>query len=140
MVPGFDPTLILVLNLVGTFVFGLSGGLAGVRARLDLLGVVVLSAFVVGLAGGSSGTCSSASRPPRSGTGRYLAAAGAAGLLSFAPRSHARRGVDACSCLRRAGSGVVLRHRSQRRPDHHLGVAPAIILGAITGIGGGMTP
>ena len=50
-VPGFDPTLILWLNLVGTFVFGLSGGLAGVRARLDVFGVVVLSA-VVGLAGG----------------------------------------------------------------------------------------
>ncbi len=46
---GFDPTLILVLNLAGTFVFGLSGGLAAVRARLDLLGVVVLAA-VVGLA------------------------------------------------------------------------------------------
>jgi hypothetical protein len=29
---GFDPVLILVLNLAGTFVFGLSGGLAAVRA------------------------------------------------------------------------------------------------------------
>ena len=48
---GFSPTLILVLNLAGTFVFGLSGGLAAIRARLDLLGVVVLAA-VVGLAGG----------------------------------------------------------------------------------------
>ncbi len=51
MVIGFDPTLILVLNLAGTFVFGLTGGLAGVRARLDLLGVVILS-FAVALAGG----------------------------------------------------------------------------------------
>ena len=49
--PGFDPTLILVLNLCGTFIFGLSGGLAGVRAKLDLFGIVVLAA-VVGLAGG----------------------------------------------------------------------------------------
>ena len=31
----FDPTAVLVLNLCGTFVFGISGGLAGVRARLD---------------------------------------------------------------------------------------------------------
>ena len=43
--------LLLVLNLGGTFAFGLSGGMAGVRARLDLFGVVVL-AVVVGLAGG----------------------------------------------------------------------------------------
>jgi uncharacterized membrane protein YeiH len=49
MLPGFD--LLLVLNLAGTFAFGLSGGMAGVRARLDLFGVVVL-AVVVGLAGG----------------------------------------------------------------------------------------
>jgi len=47
---GFDPTLLLVLNLAGTFVFGLSGGLAGVQARLDAFGVIVL-AVVVGLAG-----------------------------------------------------------------------------------------
>ena len=51
---GYSPTIILVLNLAGTFVFGLSGGLAAVRAKLDLFGVVVLAA-VVGLAGGSSG-------------------------------------------------------------------------------------
>jgi Glycine transporter len=43
--------LLLVLNLAGMFAFGLSGGMAGVRARLDLFGVVVL-AVVVGLAGG----------------------------------------------------------------------------------------
>ena len=49
--PGFNPTLILVLNLAGTFIFGLSGGLAGVRARLDLVGVIALAA-VVALAGG----------------------------------------------------------------------------------------
>ena len=49
--PGFDPTLILWLNLAGTFVFGVSGGIAAVRARLDFFGVIVLAA-VVGLAGG----------------------------------------------------------------------------------------
>ena len=79
MVPGFDPTLILVLNLAGTFVFGLSGGLAGVRARLDLLGVVVL-AFVVALAGGIVRDVLIGVPPATFRDGRYLAAAGAAGL------------------------------------------------------------
>jgi glycine transporter len=45
--PGFDPTLILWLNLAGTFVFGISGGLAAARARLDFFGVIVLAAVVV---------------------------------------------------------------------------------------------
>ena len=51
MLPGFDPDLILALNLAGTFVFGLSGGIAGVRKRLDAFGVVVL-AIAVSMAGG----------------------------------------------------------------------------------------
>jgi hypothetical protein len=44
-------TLLLVLDLVGTFVFALSGAAAGVKNRLYLLGVLVLS-FAAGNAGG----------------------------------------------------------------------------------------
>ena len=39
------------LDLVGVFVFALSGGLVALRARLDLFGVLVL-AWVTGLGGG----------------------------------------------------------------------------------------
>lgn len=44
-------SLQLVLDLVGVFVFALSGGLVGVRKRLDVLGVIVL-AGMSGLGGG----------------------------------------------------------------------------------------
>src|SRR6185503_2708965 len=44
-------TLLLVLDLVGTFVFALSGGMAGVNRRLDIFGVLVL-AFVAANTGG----------------------------------------------------------------------------------------
>ena len=44
-------TLLLVLDLVGTFVFALSGATAGVKHRLDLFGVLVLS-FAAGNSGG----------------------------------------------------------------------------------------
>jgi uncharacterized membrane protein YeiH len=37
-----DKDLVLGLSLAGTFVFGLSGGLAGVRARFDFFGVITL--------------------------------------------------------------------------------------------------
>src|SRR5947199_8854135 len=79
---GFSPTLILVLNLAGTFVFGLSGGLAAVRARLDLFGVVVLAA-VVGLAGGITRDVLIGTPPATFRDWRYLAAAAMAGLVSF---------------------------------------------------------
>ena len=71
---GFDPTLILVLNLTGTFVFGLSGGLAAVRGKLDLFGVVVLAA-VVGLAGGITRDLLIGTPPATFRDWRYLAVA-----------------------------------------------------------------
>ena len=83
---GFDPTLLLVLNLAGTFVFGLSGGLAGVRARLDLFGVVVL-AVVVGLTGGITRDLLIGVPPETFRDWRYLAVAGGAGLVTFLAHS-----------------------------------------------------
>ena len=44
-------TLVLALDLFGTFVFALSGAMAGIRHRLDLFGVLVLS-FAAATAGG----------------------------------------------------------------------------------------
>ena len=43
--------LLMVLDLAGTFVFALSGAAAGVKRRLDLFEVLVLS-FAAGNAGG----------------------------------------------------------------------------------------
>src|SRR5438309_12062188 len=79
---GFSPTLILGLNLAGTFVFGLSGGLAAVRAKLDLFGVVVLAA-VVGLAGGITRDVLIGTPPATFRDWRYLAAAAAARIVCF---------------------------------------------------------
>src|ERR687885_2288130 len=82
---GFDPTLILVLNLAGTFVFGLSGGLAAVRAKLDLFGIVVLAA-VVGLAGGITRDLLIGVPPATFRDWRYLAVSAAARPLCFLAR------------------------------------------------------
>ena len=111
--PGFDPTLILWLNLVGTFVFGLSGGLAGVRARLDVFGVVVLSA-VVGLAGGIIRDLLIGVPPATFRDWRYLAAAGAAGLVAFFGGPLLERVRSRHPDLRRDGPRAVLRHRCQQ--------------------------
>src|SRR5690242_21940915 len=78
----FDPTLILWLNLIGTFIFGLSGGSAAARAHLDIFGVLVLSA-VVALAGGIVRDLLIGTPPETFRDWRYLAAAGAAGVVCF---------------------------------------------------------
>ena len=44
-------TFLTALDLAGTFVFAISGAAAGVKHRLDLFGVLVLS-FAAGNAGG----------------------------------------------------------------------------------------
>jgi uncharacterized membrane protein YeiH len=137
MVVGFDPNLILALNLAGTFAFGLSGGLAAVRARLDLLGVVVI-AFVVALAGGIIRDLMIGVPPATFRDGRYLVAAGAAGVVSFFARpalERVNRGVTFFDAL---GLGVFCVTGASAALAHRLGPAQSIILGAITGVGGGM--
>jgi uncharacterized membrane protein YeiH len=62
-------SLQLALDLLGIFVFAVSGGLIGVRRRLDVFGVLVLAA-ATGLAAASSAMFSSARRrPPRCRSG-----------------------------------------------------------------------
>lgn len=134
---GFDPTLVLVLNLVGTFVFGLSGGLAAVRARLDLLGVVVLSA-VVGLAGGVVRDLFIGVPPATFRDSRYLAAVVLAGLVCFFVRARleqVRRGVMVLDAV---GLGLFAVTGATKALAYGLGPVQAVLLGAITAIGGGM--
>jgi uncharacterized membrane protein YeiH len=137
MIPGFDPTLILWLNLVGTFVFGLSGGLAAVRARLDVFGIVVLAA-VVGLAGGITRDVLIGTPPETFRDGRYLAVVAAAGLVCFLLGSaldRVERGVQVFDAL---GLAVFCVTGASKAAGLGLGPAQTVVLGAITGIGGGM--
>lgn len=134
---GFDPTLLLVLNLAGTFVFGLSGGMAGVRKQLDLFGAVVL-AVVVGIAGGTIRDLLIGTPPATFRDWRYLAVAGGAGLLTSLGHpaiSRLQRPIDA---LDAAGLALFCVTGAATALAHRLGVAESVILGAITGIGGGM--
>src|SRR3954464_6978810 len=134
---GFSPALILVLNLAGTFVFGLSGGLAAVRARLDPFGVVVL-AGVVGLAGGITRDLLIGAPPATFRDWRYLAAAGAAGLACYFGRPALERVRRSVLVFDAFGLGLFCVTGATKALDFGVGPLPAILLGAITGIGGGI--
>src|SRR5438270_2516014 len=76
-------TLLLVLDLIGTFVFASSGGTAGVRRRVDLFGVLVLS-FAAATAGGMFRDVLIGAVPPAALTDwRYLAVSLVAGVITF---------------------------------------------------------
>lgn len=132
-----DTYLILWLNLVATFVFGLSGGLAAVRARLDVFGVVVLAA-VVGLAGGVTRDVLIGVPPETFRDGRYLAAAGAAGVTCFLAGAAIERHHSAVQFFDAVGLSLFCVSGASKAVESGLGPAQAVILGAITGIGGGM--
>ncbi len=76
-------TLLLVLDLCGTFVFAVSGAVAANHRRLDLFGVLVL-AFLAGNFGGILRDVLIGSIPPSAiNDWRYLAVSAAAGLMAF---------------------------------------------------------
>ena len=76
-------TLATVLDLGGTFVFAISGGLAAVNRRLDIFGILVLS-FVAGNFGGITRDVLIGAVPPAAlSSVNYLFASVVAGLLTF---------------------------------------------------------
>jgi uncharacterized membrane protein YeiH len=137
LLAGFDPTLLLVLNLIGTFVFGLSGGMAGVRKQLDLFGAIVL-AVVVGIAGGTIRDLLIGIPPATFRDWRYLAVASGAGLITALAHPAISRLQRPTDTLDAAGLALFCVTGAATALAHRLGVAEAVILGAITGIGGGM--
>ena len=79
-----SPTLLLVLDLAGTFVFALDGGLTALRAtRLDIVGVVTL-AMITALGGGILRDLIIGAVPLATfDDWRYLTVASAGGLAAF---------------------------------------------------------
>jgi uncharacterized membrane protein YeiH len=131
------PAAILALNLAGGFVFGLSGGLAGVRARLDGFGVLVL-AVVVGLTGGVIRDVLIGRPPATFRDWHYLALLGAAGLLAMVAYPLLERAERAIDVLDAAGVSLVCVTGASIALQYRLAAPEAVMLGAISAIGGGM--
>ncbi|HEX5874252.1 MAG TPA: trimeric intracellular cation channel family protein [Pyrinomonadaceae bacterium] len=132
---------LLVLDLIGTFVFALSGAAIGVKRRLDIFGVLVLS-FAAASAGGIMRDLLIDSVPPAAiRDWRYMAAAVLAGLLIFIwlPRStRLSRVRNLVLLFDAAGLGLFAVTGTQKALGYGLHPAMAPLLGMLTGIGGGM--
>jgi uncharacterized membrane protein YeiH len=73
-----------LFDLAGTFVFALSGALAGVKRKLDLFGVLVLSFFSAANSGGIARDVLIGAIPPGVlSDWRYLGISLAAGVITF---------------------------------------------------------
>ncbi len=121
-------TLLLALDLVGTFAFGLSGGLVGVRARLDLFGIIVLAA-VVGLVGGITRDILLGSLPPATFSDwRYLAVAVAAGLVAFFARPTLERFSRSVNIFDAAGLSLFCVTGTTKALESHVRPVQAVLL------------
>ena len=133
-----EEALNLGLNLMGTFAFGLSGGILAVRKRMDLFGVLVL-AVATGLGGGIMRDIILGHTPPATlNDWHYLASAGLAGILVFLWYSrvvHHGRFIVAFDAV---GLSIFTVTGTTIALNAGLSPAPAALLGMLTGVGGGV--
>jgi uncharacterized membrane protein YeiH len=131
-------TLVLVLDLCGTFVFALSGAMAGITHKLDLFGVLVLSFAAANFGGIIRDLLIGAVPPPGIGDWRYIAVPIVAGLAAFRWRSTVERMRKSVLVLDAGGLALFAVSGALKTMNHHLGPLTAILLGMLTGIGGGI--
>ncbi|RXH10634.1 trimeric intracellular cation channel family protein [Bradyrhizobium guangzhouense] len=130
--------LSLVLDLTGTFVFALSGALAGVKRRLDIFGVLVLS-FAAANSGGITRDILIGAVPPAALVDlRYLGVSLFAGLVTFYSSSLIARLSTAILVFDAAGLAFFAVAGSSKALAHGLNPVMSVVLGMVTGIGGGM--
>lgn len=130
--------LLLVLDLTGTFVFALNGALTAVHtARLDVVGVLTLG-MITALGGGIVRDVLIGSIPPAAFRDwRYLALAFGGALVAFALSKWLDTLEMSIIVLDAVGLGVFAVIGAGKALAFGLDIGPAIILGAITGVGGG---
>ena len=131
-------TLLFTLDLIGTFVFALSGAVSGVKNKLDPFGVGVL-AFVAGNAGGVTRDLLIGAVPPAAVSDwRYIAVSLAAGAVTFVWYPKVARLRPMVLVLDAAGLGLFAVAGAQKALAFGVNPFVSALLGMLTGIGGGV--
>lgn len=137
-VTGLDPTLERALDLVGVFVFALSGASLAAQRRFDVVGIAAL-ATATGLGGGLVRDVLLGDSPPAALRDQtYLVAPLVATVFVLV----AHRVIEV---LRRpvlvfdaAGLALFCVVGAAKALDHGLGLVAAVLLGVVTAVGGGV--
>jgi len=131
-------TLLLTLDLSGTFVFALSGAASGVKHKLDAFGIGVL-AFVAGNAGGVVRDLLIGAVPPAAiSDWRYVAVSLVAGGVTFLWYPNLKRLQPLVLLLDAAGLGLFAVAGAQKAVAFGVNPFVSALLGMLTGIGGGV--
>ncbi|MGH2603096.1 MAG: trimeric intracellular cation channel family protein [Dehalococcoidia bacterium] len=131
-------SLVLALDLIGTFVFAISGAAAGVKHRLDVFGVGAL-AFLAGNAGGLIRDVLIGAVPPVAvAHWRYAVISLVAGLVTFRLYPRVTRLQQVLLLFDAVGLSVFAVSGAYKALAYGLQPLAAALLGMVTGIGGGM--
>jgi uncharacterized membrane protein YeiH len=131
-------TIVLVLDLCGTFVFALSGAMAAIKHRFDIFGVLVLSFAAANVGGIMRDVLIGAVPAPGIADWRYVTVPTVAGLFTFYSGAIIDRLRNSVEILDAGGLALFAVSGAQKAFDFHLGPVAAVLLGMLTGIGGGM--
>ena len=137
----YAATTLMVLELVGTFVFALSGAAAGVKHRLDLFGVLVVSAATATAGGITRDVLIGAVPPVALRDWRYLGMSILAGLVVFFSSHRAQREQRLRNLILTFDAGGLALFAvsgTQTALGYGLNPVMAALLGMLTGIGGGI--
>ena len=127
-----------LLDLAGTFVFAFSGAMAGVRRKLDLFGVLVLS-FAAANTGGITRDILIGAVPPGAiNDWHYLGVSLAAGIMTFYFPSAVMERWNPVLLFDAAGLALFAVSGAHKALVHGLNPVMSTLLGMLTGIGGGM--
>jgi uncharacterized membrane protein YeiH len=131
-------TVLLLLDLTGTFAFALNGALTALRAaRLDIVGVVTLG-MITAVGGGTIRDVLLDSLPPATFVDwRYYAVAATGGLIAFLFGRHLARVNRPINVLDAVGLALFAVTGATKAVDLGFGPVQAVIVGAITAVGGG---
>ena len=131
-------TPLVVLDLIGIFVFAVTGALVAVRKNLDLFAALVLGG-VTGLGGGFIRDVLIGAIPPAAlADWRYLLVPVAAGMLTFAFHPTIGRMERVVTLFDSFGLALFCVTGALKAVEFGLGPLPAALLGMVTGIGGGI--
>jgi uncharacterized membrane protein YeiH len=138
LAPASVQSLTLALDLIGTFAFAISGAVTGVRHRLDVFGILVLS-VAAATAGGMARDVLIGSVPPAAiRDWRYIAVSLLAGLITFFWHPAVDRLRNLVLLFDAAGLGLFAVAGTVKALAYDLSPLAAVLLGVLTGVGGGM--
>jgi uncharacterized membrane protein YeiH len=127
-----------LFDLIGTFVFALSGAMAGVKYKLDIFGVLVLSFAAANTGGIIRDVLIGAVPPGAISDWHYLGVSLVAGLVTFYFTSAISNRSNLILLFDAAGLALFAVSGAQKALLHGLNPVMATLLGMLTGIGGGM--